>query len=247
MKRYIVGTGLFFALFLQSGCSHITMLRTEELRQVRAHVDSLRNDVVKNQERIVKVQEKQSELLRLIRADQQVRFSELDHSLSTLSRSIYESQHRLSKIDEKTQEITKRWEEKARVDSLSEASRETEINNLFDIAHKDFSAGRYDIAVAGFRDLMERYSDSPRAEDAAYWIAECHYARKKYDTAESMLMEYLKKYPEGEHTCVALFKLGLVYDKQKKSRAQELVWRKVVDQCPDSEEAAAIKARMGWR
>jgi tol-pal system protein YbgF len=246
MKRVAVAAALGAALSLQSGCSHITMLRTEELRQVQAHVDSLRTEVVRNQEQIVQVQEKQSELLRLIRADQQVRFGELGHNLSTLSRSISESQHRLSKIDEKTQEITKRWEERARVDSLTEASREAEIDNLFDIAHKDFAAGRYDIAIAGFQDLMDRYSDSPRAEDAAYWIGECYYAKKKYDDTERILMEYLKKYPEGEHTCVALFKLGLVYDKQKRKRAQEMVWRKVVSQCPDSEEAAAIKARMGW-
>lgn len=246
MKHAAVVVGLGAVLALQSGCSHITMLRTEELRQVQAHVDSLRAEVVTNQQQIVRVQEKQSELLRLIRADQQVRFSELDHNLSTLSRSISESQYRLTKIDEKTQQITKRWEEKARIDSLSEASREVEIDNLFEIAHKDFAAGRYEIAVAGFQDLMNRFTDSPRAEDAAYWIAECHYAQKSYDEAERILMEYLKKYPEGEHTCVALFKLGLVYDKQKKSRAQEMVWRKVVSQCPDSEEAAAIKARKGW-
>jgi TolA-binding protein len=43
--------------------------------------------------------------------------------------------------------------------------------------------------------------------------------------------------------CVSLYKLGLVYDKQNKAKAQSMVWKKLLEQCPDSDEAKVAKSR----
>jgi tol-pal system protein YbgF len=220
------------------------MLRTEELRQVQAHVDSLKAELGGLQNEIREEQKRQSELLRLIRADQQVRFGQVEKEVSSLTSSIYDSQEKLAAISDQTHEIKKRWDEKAVADSLAVSARSAEIDNLFEIAHGDFMAGRYDVALSGFEDMIQRFPDHPMAEAAFYWKAECYYAQKAYDYAEQSFMTYIKNYPTGKKICVALFKLGLVYENQKKKKARTMVWQKLLTQCPDSEEAAAVKARM---
>jgi len=244
MRRIII-VAITIITALQTGCSHITMLRTAELRAVRSHVDSLKTELGDVQKQLLAEQKQQSEMLRLIRADQQVRFGELERTISSLAGNISESQYQLLQINEKTREIKQAWEERARSDSLRIAAKEAEIENLFEIAHGDFVAGRHEVAVNGFKDILERFPESKKADESAYWIAESYYVQKQYDAAEKQYLDYIKTYTEGEKICTALFKLGLIYESKKKQKAKDMVWQKALEQCPDSEEATAVKARTG--
>ncbi len=233
---------LFFLFFV--GCSNITLLRVEELKQVQAHVDSLKLEITLLQEKLLKEQHKQEEMLRLIRADQQIRFSELERNISVLAGNILESQARLSKIDKKTYEIKKKWEEKARSDSLTEAIKRDETENLFEAALNDFTAGRYEISLRGFQDLINKFPDSPRSEEAHYWLAECYYVQAIYNKAADKYKNYIKKYGDGSKVCVALYKLGLAYKNMDQKKAHKMVWTKLINRCPQSEEADAARAGM---
>ena len=79
--------------------------------------------------------------------------------------------------------------------------------------------------------------ESEEAGEAQYWIAECNNAKKDYDGAIKGYLQYIKQYPQGTKVCVSLYKLGLAYEKIKKTRSRDLVWKKLTEQCPDSEEA----------
>ncbi|MBN1308680.1 MAG: outer membrane protein assembly factor BamD [Chitinispirillaceae bacterium] len=243
-KRYgilFVGAALVVS---GAGCSNITMLRTQELRAVQQRVDSLRTDLMTLQKTMYEEQKAQTEIVRLIRADQQVRFGELDRKVTQIASNLSESQSRLSKIDEQTADFRKKLEAKLVSDSLSQNSRAAEIEKLFQIAMSDFNAGRYDIAINGFKDLFSQFPDSPFAEEAEYWIAECNYAKRAYNAAEMDYISYIKKYPQGTKFCVALYKLGLSYEKQKKAKSKTMVWKKALEQCPDSPEIQVMRAQM---
>ena len=231
------------AVLLFQGCSNLTMLRTQELRSVQSRVDSLHHELSSMQKKIIEEQKTQSEMLRLMRADQQVRFNELDRKVSIIEGNLSENQHRLSKIDEKTAEFQKRLEAKLVADSVASNSKTAEIEKLFQIAMSDFNAGRYDIALNGFKDLWQQYPESPLAQEAEYWEIECVYAKKEYANAERAYIGYIKKYPQGPKTCVALYKLGLVYEKQDKIKSKKMVWKKLLEQCPDSQEAKVVQAQ----
>jgi TolA-binding protein len=222
------------------GCSSITLLRTQELRDVR---DSLRTEIDALQKKIGDEQLTQSEMLRLIRADLQVRFSELEKKVSDLDNRLSESQYRLSKIDEKTGQFQKKLEEKLNADSAQLESKKAEVEKLFQIASGDFSAGRFDIALNGFKDIMARFSDFPLGQEAEYWVAECWYAGKNYEDAEKNYLQYIKDSPQGTKLCGALYKLGLAYEKQNKHKSKELAWKKLAEQCPDSDEAKLVKGK----
>jgi TolA-binding protein len=226
---FIVTTVMIFGIAGLSGCSSITMLRTRELK---AESDTLGMQIDSLKIEILAKQETEVEMLRLIRADQQIRFTELEKKISDLASSISESQYRLSRLDEKTADFQKQF--KAKLD---------EIQKLFQIATADFTTGRFDISLSGFKDLMSRFPESSESQESQYWIAECNYAKKEYEEAAQGYLLYMKQNPQGAKVCVALYKLGLAYDKQNKSKSKDLVWKKLNDQCPDSEEAKLIKSR----
>jgi TolA-binding protein len=231
---------IIFILTGFSGCSYITVLRTKEMK---AQSDTLSMRIDSLNHEILAKQATQDELLRLIRADLQIRFNELEKRIGDLASGLSESQYRLSRLDEKTADFQKQFQAKLAAESLAVVSKNEETLKLFQIATSDFNAGRFDIAVSGFQDLLTRFPESDESQEALYWVAECTYAKKQYDDAEKGYLQYIKQYPQGPKVCVALYKLGLAYEKDEKSRSRDLVWKKLKDQCPDSEEAKLIKSR----
>jgi tol-pal system protein YbgF len=227
-----------------SGCSHITMLRTEELRRIQHHVDSLNTELNTAQQDILKHEKTNQKLLRQIRADQQIKFKEMNQRITALQKEVYESQQRLTSIDEKTRDIKKSWQEKAREDSLARAMEKGKQDQLYQLAYEDFMAGRYELAVDGFKDLITTFPDSKKSELARYWIAESYYARKQPQEAKEAYKHYLQKYPDGEKTAVALYKLGIVYGKVDNTKARSLVWKKLMEKYPESAEAEKVKKEL---
>jgi len=226
------------------GCSSIAVLRTAELRELQARVDTLGTRLFFANQQLYKEQKQQGELLRVVRADMQVRFGELSQRLSGVEGNVNESQARLSNIDRKTAEIQQRWDAQARADSVKESMVRAEEENLFKIAYSDFTSGRFDLALAGFRDFVARYPSSAQTPKAEYWQAECRYALKEYDSAQVAFAAYLKGQPEGEMVCATLYKLGLAYEKLGKEKHRTAVWEKLLSQCPQSEEARSAQSRM---
>jgi TolA-binding protein len=239
MKKIALLMVILFAVGIFHGCSSITVLRTQELRDVR---DSLKTEMEALQKKTADEQSTQSEMLRLIRADLQVRFSEIEKKISDLDNRLSENQYRLTKIDEKTGQFQKKLEEKLNADSVQLEAKKLEVEKLFLIASGDFSAGRFDIALNGFKDLMARFSDFPKGQEAEYWVAECWYVGKNYSEAEKDYLQYIKDSPQGAKLCTALYKLGLCYEKLDKNKSKALVWKKLEEQCPDSDEAKLVKA-----
>ncbi|HEX3019197.1 MAG TPA: tetratricopeptide repeat protein [Chitinispirillaceae bacterium] len=239
--RTFLPAALVCAVIQFQGCTNLTMLRTQELRDVKAQVDSLQSELTGLQKKMMDEQKSQSEVLRLIRADIQIRFNELDRKVSTIDGNLSENQFRLSKIDEKTAEFNKKLEARFNGDSANGNSRSSESEKMFQLAMTDFNAGRYDIALGAFQNLSN--SESSLAQEAFYWVAECYYATKKYNDAEKGYLSYIKNYPQGAKLCVSLYKLGLVYERQNKEKSKNMAWKKLMEQCPDAQETSVVKAQ----
>lgn len=238
--KYLV---LICSCLIVGGCAQITLLRTEELRQIENRVDSLRVDMKNAQDQLLKEQKTNTELLRLVRADQEVHFNTIEQRVLSLESNMSENQSRLSKIDAKTGEIQRKVEEKSSADSLAKEANSAEVEKLFQLAYGDFVKGKYDLALNGFSDLLIQFPRSPLVEDALYWQAECSYAGKALDKAEKGYFAYIKSYPAGKKMCVALYKLGLIYQAQKLPKKKDMVWEKLLSSCPDSDEAAVVKGQ----
>jgi tol-pal system protein YbgF len=241
-----------------TGCSRITILRTTELKGVQ---DTLKMELVAAQNLLIEEQNKLlaeqnklleeqktiAEILRLLRADQVVRFNQIDKKVSAIESNLLESHSRISRLDQQTAEVHRRLERRLAMEEEAANQLQLQIEKLFEIAMSDFNAGRYDIAIGGFQDLMTQYSDSPLAIDAEYWIAESHFAKKDYEAAEKAYFDFIRNHPDAEKNCVSLYKLGLAYERQTKTRSRDMVWGNLLDRCPEADEAQLVKEQMGAR
>jgi tol-pal system protein YbgF len=253
--KTIALTGIILSLSISAtNCSKIRYTTKFEMDAVR---DTLREDLTAAQAKLIEEQQKllaeqsamlkeqkeSSEMLRLMRADILVRFNEIDRKVSAIARSTEENTSRISRMDQKTTEISRRQEQLANAKEEAENQRKVQIDKLFEIAMSDFNAGRYDLAVSGFTDFAKQFPDAPQAPEAEYWIAEARFAKKEYDAAEKEYMHLIKKYPDGAKSCAVFYKLGLVYEHQEKKKSMEMVWNNLLQRCPDTEEAQAVKSR----
>jgi septal ring factor EnvC (AmiA/AmiB activator) len=91
-KSIIIIAIAALSMSMAPGCSHLTVLRT---REIHATQDTLKMEIAALEKKISEQQEQQAELLRLIRADQQVRFNELEKRVGEVGSSLTESQYRL--------------------------------------------------------------------------------------------------------------------------------------------------------
>ena len=241
-RTFFIG-GMLSIVLLYTQCTNLTVLRTREIRKVNEHADSISLHFSQQLEQLFREQERLNELLRLVRADQQVRFNELIQTIDALKAALYDNQARLSKIDEKTYEMHKRWREQIVLDSLKNAAKNDELQKSYDAAFEDFSNGKYSTAIVKFENFVRNFAESPLIEEAVYWIGECYIADNSLSKAEQQFKLYMKQFPQGKKICESLYKLGLVYEKTKRDKAKSLVWEKLVTQCPESEYAKIVKNR----
>lgn len=112
---------------------------------------------------------------------------------------------------------------------------------LYQTAYRDYQQGRYDMAIAGFRDFIERNPGSDLADNAAYWVGESFYSQKKYKESVTQFDRVVSQYPRSEKVPSALLKKGYAYISLG-DKAQGIVQLQyVVHEHPRSPEAG--KAR----
>ena len=128
----------------------------------------------------------------------------------------------------------------------------------YQAAYLDFSRGRYELALSGFRDFLRRYPDSPLADSAQYGIGESYYSMATAATTqgqtdkatralEQAVQEFRKViviYPRGSKVPSALYKEALSLTELKQTALARARLQYLVDHFPQSEEAPLAKERL---
>ncbi len=73
--------------------------------------------------------------------------------------------------------------------------------------------GIYDSAIIYYNILLEKYYDTPAAEDALFYKAECQLELKKYQEALSNFTAFVEKYPKSSHAGDAISKISSIQKK----------------------------------
>ncbi len=117
-------------------------------------------------------------------------------------------------------------------------------SELYDTAYSDYTKGRYALAIQGFQEYMEAYPKTVLADNAQYWIAESHYAQKKYKESIADFDKLLKEWPRSGKAAAALLKKGyaLLELGQKAEAVVQLQY--VLHEHPTAEEARLARARL---
>ena len=92
--------------------------------------------------------------------------------------------------------------------TLDDASSEAAYRDAFSLLR----AGEYERAVAAFNDFQTNYPQSQYGDNAQYWLAEAHYAKRDYAAAVTEYQKMLTQYPASRKLSHAMLKIGYSYD-----------------------------------
>ena len=114
----------------------------------------------------------------------------------------------------------------------------------YDAALASFKKGNYEEAMGDFRLFLERYPKSDRADNAHFWIGECHMALKQYEQAILAYQEVIKKYPKGNKVPNAMLRQAMAFLEIKDRTSTRLLLNRVIKKYPNSNEAKIAKSTL---
>lgn len=116
--------------------------------------------------------------------------------------------------------------------------------NTYQTAYRDYQRGNYDLAIAGFKEFVEKNRTSDLADNAAYWIGEALFSQKKYREAIDQFDSVVNKYPKSDKVPGALLKKGYAYISLGEKAQGVVQLQYVIHEHPASQEAALAKQKL---
>ncbi len=111
-------------------------------------------------------------------------------------------------------------------------------------AYRDYSGGKYDLAMQEFSDYLKYYGKTELAPNSQFYIGEIYYHKQDYTDALQAYDAVLEHYPENNKTSDAHYMKGMSLLGLGKNDAAAREFRDVYTEYPDKEIGAKAKARL---
>jgi tol-pal system protein YbgF len=248
---------LVLGLFL-AGCSPAQLFRQQ------ANVEKTRQDVavLKNQSEALsrRIEDLEKDL-----KSQNERLAQNNADMNAQLESLIEQFQRLSdQLDDVLVQLQRRprgglpqpppgdvtSEESAESSSVGTGSAEPNPEGslspeeLYDQAYRDVTRGGYGLALAGFGEFLRLFSDHPLADNAQYWMGECHYVQDHVPEAAEEFRKVLDRYPEGDKVPAAYLKLGYCALRSNDPDEARRCFDEIVKRFPATEEARSARTKL---
>jgi len=125
----------------------------------------------------------------------------------------------------------------------SQAKKLTE-SETYDRALGFYRDDRYEEAMAGFKNFLTQYPTSDLADNAHFWIGECHRVLKNYEEAILAYQKVINSYPKGNKVPSAMLQQALTFEKINDTTTANLVFKKLVKNFPKTKEAEIARKRL---
>ncbi len=115
---------------------------------------------------------------------------------------------------------------------------------IYNMAYNDYLKGNFGLAVDGFTMYKDQFPDSPLADNALYWIGECHYSQRKYEDAIVVFNELILTYPQGDKVAAAHLKKGMSCAALGKKDQAISAYRLLISKFPLEEETRIAQQKL---
>jgi tol-pal system protein YbgF len=178
-------------------------------------------------------------------ADLVTKMNDLSSNLETLNSQLESSQQRMSvlsqKLDDLQADLQRRFNVLSGQVTGTAGQGPSTPGDLYKLAYNDYQAGKYDLALVGFRNLLSQYPHAELAAQAQYNVGECEFARKNYQEAAREFDRVVQGYPKSDFAPKALYKKGVALQQAgRKTEARE-VFRRLVKEFPHHELAKSAR------
>ncbi len=116
--------------------------------------------------------------------------------------------------------------------------------DLYDKSLALYRDGKYEEAIAGFKEYLKTYSKSDRADNAQFWIGEAYMALKQYEQAILAYQEVIKKYPKGNKAANATLRQAMAFLEINDKTSAKLLLTKVTKNYPGTNEAKIAQKKL---
>lgn len=133
--------------------------------------------------------------------------------------------------------------------AVSQAGEDTALSEELISYQAGIAAGRsqdYRGCIDRFRGFLQTYASSSRADDAAFWIADCHFRQGEFKNAVLRFDDVVRNYPTGNRAPDALYRQGESLLKLGPGfhEAAKRAFERVVKEYPNSARAAEAKKQL---
>jgi tol-pal system protein YbgF len=233
MKRYwsvalIIMAGVF------SGCA--TRRQVAEMNLQVIEVRREHQQVMAQLARLDSLMREQSETAKRSNADIKLSMSAIEERMQMVESSLSDAGAMVNKAVE-TMEAKKPRSEPADSADTTGSAGEMDHLKVYKLAYQDVTRGNYSLAVKGFEEYLKIYPTTSLADNAVYWIGECHYIQKDYAKAQQWYTKLIDEYPKSEHLASAKLKLGMSLYNQRYITKAKQYFEDVVKDFPGTDQA----------
>jgi len=108
---------------------------------------------------------------------------------------------------------------------------------IYTRAFGDYMSNRFDLAIEGFREVIQKYPDAPDAAQAQFQIGEAYFAQGKCREAIPEYQKLITTYKTSERLPEAYYAQGMCYlDLNQRPQAQRM-FETVIKQFPNATQA----------
>ena len=151
--------------------------------------------------------------LRKNQADLVTKMSDLSGNLESLNSQLESSQQRMSALSEKLDDLQADLQRRFSVLSGQVTGNAgqgaSSPGDLYRLANNDLQAGKYELAIVGFRNFLVQYPKTDLSAQTQFNIGECEFARKNFVDAAREYDKVLLNFPKSEFAPKALYKKGV--------------------------------------
>ena len=241
-----IRAGFFFLMFLllSSGCAS-----RWQMEGLKRQVDYLEESNRRLEERTAQLDSllrEQIELTSRLRADLASTLGGMVERMGIVEGKLEDLGHRFPELHQKIDLVKQQVSRKdtAEASDTSKTLINVDPKQLYDAAYLDLTKGKYDLAITGFVNYLKYFPETELADNAQYWLGECHYAKKNYTKAAIEFHKVLENYSTGDKVPSALYKLGLSLLELKSVGQANKYFQELVDKYPNTEEAKLAKEKL---
>jgi tol-pal system protein YbgF len=115
---------------------------------------------------------------------------------------------------------------------------------LYEKSLAAYKSGDLETAISGFNNFMKTYPKSDLADNAQFWIGECHMSLNQYEQAILAYQKVIKSYPKGNKVPSAMLRQALAFQALKDDTSAKLLFEKLMRNYPKSNEAGIAKKKL---
>jgi tol-pal system protein YbgF len=115
---------------------------------------------------------------------------------------------------------------------------------LYDTAWTDYTAGQWALCIEGFGTYLRSFPRSEAADDAQFYIGECHFADGKYTEAMDAYTRVIANYPRGDKVPDAYYKRGIAFERLGQADRARESWETLIKLFPEAEVARLAKQNL---